>query len=164
VEVQQAAAARLQVAGEEEYWEEEEYDDDEEEAYDQVGRCCGRGRRHRRRAAAAGVKLGVRVDGGGDWAHPLAAHALMPPRPLAAQLCAAWPSRGCPSSSPQDAEAQLVAGMQGLGIQKLRGVPTPSGKHIKFDEDGKVVEKGQEGVVKLRGVPTPKGKHIKFDD
>ncbi len=61
-----------------------------------------------------------------------------------------------------------MAGMQGLGLQKLRGLPTPAGKHIKFDDDGEVaaVEGGQaqQGVVKLRGVPTPTGKHIKFDD
>ena len=82
-----------------------------------------------------------------------------------------------PLPSLQDAEAQLVAGLQGLGIQKLRGMPTPAGKHIKFDDDGEVEGvqgqagvqgqegvQGQAGVVKLRGVPTPQGKHIKFDD
>lgn len=71
----------------------------------------------------------------------------------------------------QEAEDELVAGMQGLGIQKLRGLPTPAGKHIRFGEDGKQEpDQGQaapaaaEGALKLRGLPTPQGKHIKFDD
>ncbi len=61
-----------------------------------------------------------------------------------------------------------MEGMQHLGICKLRGMPTPAGKHTRFDDEGDAMEEVQEGgadgIIKLKGMPTPKGKHIVFDE
>jgi hypothetical protein len=69
----------------------------------------------------------------------------------------------------QEAEDALVEGMEQLDIRKLRGLPTPAGKHTRFDDDGEAMEEeaqegAAEGVLKLKGLPTPKGKHIVFDE
>ncbi|KAL6768560.1 hypothetical protein ACKKBF_B11215 [Auxenochlorella protothecoides x Auxenochlorella symbiontica] len=62
----------------------------------------------------------------------------------------------------------LTSALAGLELgpeAKLRGVPTPVGTHIRFDEDDEVEPvAGPEPAPKLKGVATPQGRHIRFDD
>ncbi|KAI7844591.1 hypothetical protein COHA_001831 [Chlorella ohadii] len=50
------------------------------------------------------------------------------------------------------------------GNKLLRGLPTPAGTHIRFDEEGDVAAISPRQRVFLRGMPQPAGTHIKFDD
>ncbi|GIL92092.1 hypothetical protein Vretimale_14912 [Volvox reticuliferus] len=65
-------------------------------------------------------------------------------------------------------ENDLVAAMTGLAVAPskaapvpLRGVPAPQGRHIRFDDKGKVSESPQRTV--LRGLPVAIGKYKRFD-
>ncbi|KAL4430607.1 hypothetical protein ABPG77_005847 [Micractinium sp. CCAP 211/92] len=46
----------------------------------------------------------------------------------------------------------------------LRGLPTPAGKHIRFDDDGEAAGESPRQRVFLRGLPAPAGSHMRFDD
>jgi hypothetical protein len=46
----------------------------------------------------------------------------------------------------------------------LRGVPTPAGAHIRFDDDGEVEAVSPRQRTFLRGMAQPQGSHIRFDD
>ncbi|GIL61914.1 hypothetical protein Vafri_16290 [Volvox africanus] len=65
-------------------------------------------------------------------------------------------------------ENDLVAAMTGLAVAPskaapipLRGVPAPQGRHIRFDDKGKVSESPQRTV--LRGLPVATGKYKRFE-
>jgi len=63
----------------------------------------------------------------------------------------------------------LVSGLLGMAIlpQPLKGVPTSSGEHVRFEEgdgDGLVaVPSPSNGRTKLAGVPRSTGQHVRFD-
>jgi hypothetical protein len=49
------------------------------------------------------------------------------------------------------------------GVVPLKGIPLKSGTHLRFEEDGTVIESPGADRTCLRGVSPPEGNHIRFE-
>jgi len=70
--------------------------------------------------------------------------------------------QGC-ADTLADELAALGMGTSSGRHEPLRGVPVPTGTHVRFDDSGKAVASPGNKKTLLRGVPQPTGRVTKFE-